>query len=144
MASSDPPSRPNPPKLLDQVRAKMRLLHYSVRTEGAYADWIKRYIFFHNKSHPKDMRGAEIEPFLTHLAVHSNVSASTQNQAFSALLFLYQKVLEIDLPNISALRARRPDHLPVVLSVAEVRSNLDELDGIDRLMTATKHAASSS
>jgi integrase len=144
MTSRDAPAQPKPPKLLDQVRAKMRLLHYSIRTEEAYVDWIKRYILFHNKRHPKDMRGAEIEAFLTHLAVDGHVSASTQNQAFSALLFLYQKVLEIELRNINALRARRPAHLPVVLSVAEVRAILGELDGIDRLMTATKDAASSS
>lgn len=125
---------PQPPKLLDQVASKMRLLHYSKRTEGAYVDWIKRFILFHNKKHPKEMGGGEIEAFLTHLAVERNVAASTQNQAFSALLFLYQKILEIELPNINALRARRPEHLPVVLAVEEVRSVLAELDGIDLLM----------
>jgi integrase len=123
-----------PPKLLDQVAAKMRLLHYSKRTERAYVDWIKRYILFHNKRHPREMGVEEIEAFLTHLAVEGNVTASTQNQAFSALLFLYQRILDVKLPNISALRARRLERLPVVLSVAEVRRVLSELDGIDLLM----------
>ena len=92
-----------PPKLLDRVVAKMRLLHYSKRTERAYVDWIKRYIPFHNKRRPREMGAAEIEAFLTYLAVEGNVTASTQNQAFSALLFLYQKILEFQLPDISAL-----------------------------------------
>jgi len=127
--------------LLDQVAAKMRLLHYSKRTEGAYVDWIKRYILFHNKRHPREMGAAEIESFLTDLAVVRNVSASTQNQAFSALLFLYQKFLEIELPKLNALRARRPEHLPVVLSIEEVRSILKELDGIDLLMAEILYGA---
>ena len=123
-----------PPKLLDQVAGKMRLLHYSKRTESAYVDWIKRFILFHNKRHPRDMGAAEIEGFLTHLAVERNVAASTQNQAFAAILFLYQKVLQIELPNINALRARRPEWLPVVLAVEEVRLVIAELEGIDLLM----------
>ena len=81
------------PKLLDIVRNKIRLKHYSIRTEEAYVSWIKRYIYFHNKRHPKDMGRTEIEAFLTDLAVNGKVAASTQNQAFSALLFLYEKVL---------------------------------------------------
>ena len=98
-------SQQQPPKLLDQVAAKMRLLHYSKRTETAYSDWIKKFILFHNKRHPRDMGAAQIESFLTHLAVVNHVAASTQNQAFSALLFLYQQILQIELPNINALRA---------------------------------------
>ena len=125
---------PRPPKLLDQVAAKLRLLHYSKRTENAYVDWIRRFILFHNKRHPREMGGPEIEAFLTHLAVENHVSASTQNQAFSALLFLYQKILKIQLPPLNALRAQRPEHLPVLLAVEEVRAILAELDGIDRLM----------
>ena len=89
---------PQPPKLLDQVASKMRLLYYSIRTERAYGDWIKRFILFHGKRHPREMGAAEIESFLTHLAVEENVAASTQNQAFSAILFLYQQVLKIELP----------------------------------------------
>jgi integron integrase len=123
-----------PPKLLDQVAAKMRLLHYSKRTERAYVDWITRYILFHNKRHPSQMGAAEIEAFLTHLALENQVAASTQNQAFSALLFLYQQILDIELPRLDALRAQRPDRLPVVLSIEEVRAILAELDGIDLLM----------
>jgi integron integrase len=130
-----------PPKLLDQVSAKMRLLHYAKRTESAYADWIKRYILFHNKRHPREMGAPEIEAFLTHLAVDGHVAASTQNQAFSALLFLYQKILAIELPKLNALRAQRPERLPVVLSVAEVREVLAELDGIDLLMAEMLYGA---
>ena len=89
---------PQPPKLLDRVAAKLRLLHYSIRTERAYGDWIKRFILFHGKRHPREMGAAEIESVLTHLAVEENVAASTQNQAFSAILFLYQQVLKIELP----------------------------------------------
>jgi integron integrase len=127
--------------LLDQVRAKMRMLHYSKRTEDAYVDWMRRYILFHNKRHPQEMGAAEIEAFLTHLAVDGNVAASTQNQAFAALLFLYQKVLEIELPRLHALRAQRPERLPVVLSVEEVRAILAELDGIDLLMAELLYGA---
>jgi len=123
-----------PPRLLDRVAAKMRMLHYSIRTEQAYLDWIRRFILHHNKRHPRDMGALEIEAFLSHLAVDGQVAASTQNQAFSALLFLYQKVLDIELPRINALRARRPKRLPVVLTVQEVRDVLAELDGIARLM----------
>ncbi len=137
MVPSTPSPANNSPKLLDQVAAKMRLLHYSIRTEQAYVDWIKRFILFHNKRHPKTMGAAEIESFLTHLAVQGNVAASTQNQAFSALLFLYQKILQIELPRLNALRAERPERLPVVLSVDEIRALLEELDGIDRFMAET-------
>jgi integron integrase len=119
----------------------MRLLHYSKRTEDAYVDWIKRYIFFHNKRHPRDMGAPEIESFLTHLAVEGRVAASTQNQAFSALLFLYQKVLGVELPRLNALRAQRPERVPVVLSVDEIRALFAELDGIDLLMAETLYGA---
>lgn len=140
-AQQPAPAPKNPPKLLDQVSAKLRMLHYSKRTEQAYIDWIRRYIIFHNKRHPREMGGPEIETFLTHLAVENRVSASTQNQAFCALLFLYQKVLGIELPRLNALRAQRPEHLPVVLSVEEVRLVLAELDGIDRLMVELLYGA---
>ncbi len=113
--SSDSDQKP-PPKLSDQVRDAIRLKHYSIRTETAYADRIKRYILFHNKRHPKDMGAAEIEAFLTHPATVRNVSASTQNQAFSALLFLYSHVLhkELQIP-IDSVRAKKPRHLPTVI-----------------------------
>jgi integron integrase len=112
---------PNPPqKLLDQVSHALRLKHYSYRTETSYLGWIKRYILFHQKRHPRDMGPAEIEAFLTHLAVHDQVAASTQNQALSALLFLYRDVLhqELDFP-IDAVRAQSPKRLPTILTKAE-------------------------
>jgi Phage integrase, N-terminal SAM-like domain len=99
---------PKPKKLLDQVRDAIRLKHYSYRTEESYVYWIRRYILFHNKQHPKDMGGAELETFLTHLAVQEQVAASTQNQALSAILFLDREVLKQDLGiSIDAVRAKR-------------------------------------
>jgi site-specific recombinase XerD len=108
-----------PKRLLDQVRDAIRVKHYSIRTEEAYVDWIKRFILFHDKRHPKDMAGPEIQAFLTHLAVEGHVAASTQNQALSALLFLYREVLKqpLDFP-IDSLRAVKPKHLPTVLAKA--------------------------
>jgi hypothetical protein len=96
MAQEETPSQP--PRLLQQVREKIRYKHYSIRTEAAYIDWIKRFIFFHERRHPRDMGAAEIEQFLTHLAVAGKVAAATQNQAKSALLFLYREVLVVPLP----------------------------------------------
>ncbi len=115
------------PKLLDQVRQKCRMLHYAKRTEEAYVDWIRRFILFHDKRHPSEMSSPEIEAFLTHLAVSKQVAASTQNQALCAILFLYKKVLQTELPLLNAVRAKRPQQLPVVLSVDEVRQVLDKL-----------------
>lgn len=108
------------PKLLEQVRDAIRRKHYSIRTEDTYAEWIKRYILFHNKRHPQDMDGAEIEAFLTHLATKHNVAASTQNQAFCALLFLYKHVLrkELTIP-IDSVRAKPSGHLPTVMTKDE-------------------------
>jgi len=104
-------------KLLDQVRDIIRLKHYSIRTEKAYLNWIRRFILFHNKRHPKEMGSYEIEAFLTHLAVNEHVAASTQNQAFNALLFLYREVLKIQLDDsINAVRAERAKCLPTVLT----------------------------
>jgi site-specific recombinase XerD len=105
------------PRLIDQVRNVLRVHHYSVRTEDDYIQWIRRFIFFHNKRHPREMGEKEIRAFLTHLAVDKHVSASTQNQALSALLFLYKKVLQVDLEWIDdVVRAKRPKRLPVVLT----------------------------
>ncbi|PSR18908.1 integron integrase [filamentous cyanobacterium CCP3] len=123
-----------PRKLLDQVRDAIRLKHYSYRTEQSYVGWIRRYILFHNKQHPKDMGGAEVEAFLTHLAVEGHVSASTQNQAFSALLFLYRNVLNQDLGVLDAVRAKRSNYLPTVLTKSEVRSILQNLSGVHGLV----------
>ena len=101
------------PKLLAEVRAVARMRHLSHKTEDVYHNFIKRYILFHEKRHPKDMGAAEISQFLTHLAVDGKVSASTQNQAFFAMLFLYRDVLRIVLPQIEGVhRAKRPEHLP--------------------------------
>jgi integron integrase len=127
--------KPTCKKLLDRVRDAIRVKHYSIRTEQAYVNWIKRYIIFHNKRHPNQMGAAEIEAFLTHLAVKENVAASTQNQAFSALLFLYRDVLhkELDGP-INALRAKKPKRLPTVLTKEEVHRLLGHLSGDYLLM----------
>jgi integron integrase len=124
-----------PKKLLDHVRDAIRLKHYSLHTEQAYVTWIKRYIFFHDKRHPKDMGGAEIEAFLTHLAVHQKVAASTQNQALSALLFLYRDVLRqsLDRP-IDAIRARKPKRLPTVLTKEEALRVIGYVSGPYELM----------
>ena len=111
---------PKPPRLMDRVRHAMRVRHYSPRTEERYVEWSERYIRFHGLRHPRDMGGAEIEMFLTDLAVNGHVSASTQNQAFCALLFLYQEVMGIELPRLDAIRAKRPKRLPTVLSAEEV------------------------
>lgn len=125
--ASNAAANASPPELLDQVRQKCRLQHKSIRTESAYVDWIRRFILFHGKRHPREMGVAEVEAFLSHLAMDRNVAASTQNQAFSALLFLYRDVLDIALTNVQALRASRPARLPVVLSVEEVRCILDHM-----------------
>src|SRR5262249_29855997 len=106
---------PRPPLLLDQVRQVLRVKHYSPRTEHTYVKWIKRFILFHRKRHPKDMGAAEVERFLTELAVRGRVSASTQNQALNAIVFLYTQVLHIELGKFDAVRARRGKRLPVVL-----------------------------
>jgi integron integrase len=126
---------PPPKKLLDQVRDAIRVRHYSYRTEEAYVQWIRRFILFHNKQHPKDMGVAEIEAFLTHLAVQERVAASTQNQAFSALLFLYREVLRQELDeSINAVRARQPQQLPTVLTKDEVKAVMQHLSGVPRLV----------
>jgi integron integrase len=124
-----------PVRLLDRVRHKIRLKHYSIRTEQAYVSWIKRFIYFYNKKHPKDMGREEIEGFLTDLAVNGNVSASTQNQAFNALLFLYEQVLNIKVSNnIDALRAKKPQRLPTVLTFDETLAIIEGMTGVFQLM----------
>ena len=108
------PSATQPPKLLDQVRDRIRVKHYSIRTETQYVQWIKRFIIFHDKRHPREMGAVEVEAFLTHLAVEGNVAAATQNQALSAILFLYREVLSINLPWLDGVvRAKTPQRLPV-------------------------------
>jgi integron integrase len=120
---------PRPPRLLDQVRQVLRVRHYALRTEKCYVKWVARFIRFHRLRHPRDMGTAEVEQFLTHLAVAGRVSASTQNQALNALVFLYQQVLEINLGRLDAVRARRPKRLPVVLAPEEVLAVLQRVDG---------------
>lgn len=123
------------PNLLDQVRAVARLKHFSFSTEQAYVHWIKRFILFHSKRHPLDMGEQEIRLFLSHLATNLNVASSTQTVALSALLFLYKQVLKKDLPRISQIeRANRPKKLPVVFTPDEVRSVIQNLSGIYRVM----------
>lgn len=120
-----------PPKLLDQVVTKIRLKHYSKSTEVAYTSWIKRYILYHGKRHPKDMGAPEIEAFLSALVTEQNVSASTQNLALAAILFLYKEILAIDLPWLdSIVHAKKPARLPVVLSQDEVKSLLTCMEGM--------------
>jgi len=122
---------PRPRKLLEQVSDLLRVKHYSYRTEQTYIQWIRRYILFHNKTHPKDMGSAEIQAFLTHLAVQGQVAASTQNQALSALLFLYREVLRQELDDsIDAVRAKRSRSLPTVLTKDEVREVIGKMSGI--------------
>ena len=126
---------PRPPKLLERMRIHLRTRHYSIRTEEAYIDWVRRFILFHSKRHPGDMGAAEVEAFLSHLAVERHVSASTQNQAKAALLYLYKQVLEIDLPWLNeVVQAKRPKRLPVVLTPTEVRELLLHMDGTTGLI----------
>ena len=114
-------------KLLDQVRDKIRFKHYSLSTENTYLSWIKQFILYHGKRHPVDMGAAEVEAFLTYLATQRQVSSSTQNQALSAILFLYREVLAITLPWLDNFeRSKKPRRLPVVLTVPEVQALLRE------------------
>jgi integron integrase len=129
-------------KLLDRVRDVIRLKHYSIRTERAYVDWIKRFILFHDKRHPSAMGGPEIEAFLTHLAVERRVAASTQNQALSAILFLYRHVLAIDLDRpMTYARARRPRRLPTTLTEDEALKVIGFLSGYHQLMAKLLYGA---
>ncbi len=124
-----------PVKLLDKVRYRIRVKGYSIRTEQSYASWIRRFIFFHYKRHPKDMGKEDIEAYLTHLAVNRHVSPSSQNQAFNALLFLYRNVLEIEFPeNINAYRSKRPVRLPTVLTKAETTKIISMITGVHQIM----------
>jgi len=118
------------PRLLDRVREALRLRHYSYRTEQQYVGWIRRFVIFNNRRHPAQLGGSDVEAFLTHLAVDRHVSAATQAQALAAILFLYKRVLNVDLPWLGGVvRATRPKRLPVVLSRQEVRQVLGRLQG---------------
>jgi len=119
-----------PPRLMEQVRQRLRAKHYSLRTEQAYVGWIRRFILANDKRHPREMGAAEVEQFLSRLANDHQVAAGTQNQALAALLFLYREVLGLDLPWLENLtRAKRPQRLPVVLSVQEARTLLACMEG---------------
>jgi len=121
---------PQQPRLLDRLRDKLRLKHYSIRTEYAYVDWVKRFIRFHGTRHPAEMGAEEVERFLTHLAVEGHVAASTQNQAKSALLFLYRELLEVELPWLDGVvTAKTSRRLPVVLTQEEVSALLAHMSG---------------
>jgi integron integrase len=124
-----------PPKLLERVRQAIRARHYSRRTEDAYIFWIRRYILFHGKRHPRELGAAAVTEFLTALAVHEHLASSTQNQALSAVLFLYRAVLGMELGGIvSPPRAREPHRVPTVLGIEDVRRVLNELSGVPRLV----------
>jgi len=127
---------------LESVRGIIRVKHFSYRTEEAYINWIRRFILFHNKRHPNDMGAAEVQEFLTHLAVDGNVAASTQNQAFAALLFLYRQVLQKPLGNIeNVVRAKLPKRLPDVLTKDEVNRLLTYLRGEEWLVANLLYGA---
>jgi len=133
---------PEKVKLLDQVREVIRLKHYSIRTEESYVGWIRKFIVFHGKRHPAEMAEADVRAFLSHLATHDNVTASTQNQAFSALLFLYRQVLKQELGQIEGVeRAKRPARLPLVLTRAEVKAVLSHLKDTEWLMASLLYGA---
>ena len=126
---------PTGPRLLDQVRARIRFKHYSLRTEQAYVDWIKRFIRFHGNRHPSELSASDVEEFLTHLASELKVAASTQNQAQSALLFLYRQVLVRELPWLDGVvRAKAPTRLPTVLTRSEAARLLNGFGGNHRLL----------
>lgn len=129
------------PMLLDVVRARARVKQLSPRTEKSYCAWIRRYVAFHRRRHPRDLGVPEIEAFLTHLASERNVAPSTQNQAFAALLFLYREVLGITLDDVDALRAVRHRAVPSVLTKAEVRALLDQLEGVPSVVARLLYGA---
>ncbi|CAN5812763.1 integron integrase [soil metagenome] len=140
MRNGDPERQP--PKLLDRVRDAIRTRHYSRQTEQAYVAWIRRYVRHHGMRHPAEMDVEDIRDFLTHLAVRRHVSASTQNQALSAILFLYRHVLEVELPKIdNVVRAKRPKRVPVVLTPDETVGVLAQLNDPDRLIAGLMYGA---
>ena len=131
-----------PPKLLDRVGQAIRARHYSRRTEEAYVHWIRKYILFHGKRHPRELSAPEVTAFLTWLAVERGVSASTQTQALSAVLFLYRAVLKQDIGEVASVpRARASQHVPVVLGAADVRRVLEALEGVPRLVVTLLYGA---
>jgi integron integrase len=135
-------SASNPPRLLDQVRERIRYKHYSLRTERAYVDWARRYVLFHGKRHPRELGAADVEAFLSHLVNERNVAASTHQQALAALLFLYGEVLQVELPWLDDIgRPKKPKRLPVVLTRGEVADTLAHMVGEHRLMARLIYGA---
>ncbi len=126
----------NPPvKLLNRVRQRIRLKGYSIRTEKTYVSWIRQFILFHGKQHPRNMGKPEIEAFLSHLVMKRNVASSTQNQAFNAILFLYNHVLDVDMPeDINALRSKKPVRVPTVMTREETIKLIGVMRGTHQLM----------
>jgi integrase len=136
------PPTPGQPRLLDRVRAAIHARHYSRRTEKAYTAWARRFILLHGKRHPKEMGATEVKQFVSALVVDKNVAASTQNQALSAILFLYRDVPEQNLPWIDdVVRSKRPARLPVVLTREEVHAILARMNGVPRLMAILLYGA---
>jgi len=124
-------------KILDLVRESIRLKHYSIRTEEAYVNWIKRYILFHNKTHPAELSEVHIRKFLSNLAIKQKVAASTQNQALNSIVYLYKNILKIELGDLGSIeRAKRSRSLPVVFSSAEVKNVLENMSGLNKLMAS--------
>jgi site-specific recombinase XerD len=139
MATPEPPPGPQPvgarpPGLVKRYREELQARHYARRTVKTYEQWLRRFLRFHQLRHPREMGSAEVNAFLTHLAVEAQVSASTQNQALSALLFLYRELLERDLDLEGLIRARTRPRLPVVMTVEEVRAVLERLEGVEALV----------
>jgi len=130
-----------PPKLLDQLSAAILSKHYSRRTEKAYRGWVRRYILFHRKRHPVQMGAEEVGRFLSHLALVLRVSPSTQNQALSAILFLYREVLHVELPRIESVRAKTRRRLPVVLTRDEIQKVIGQLDGVAQMQAMLLYGA---
>ena len=143
LAVAEPaPEGASRPRLLDRVRDALRARHSSRRTEKSYVAWIRRYIVFHGKRHPAEMGAVEVTQFLSSLAQQDHVAASTQNQALSALLFLYRQVLQVEMPWLdNVVRAKRSERLPVVLTREEVRAVIRELQGPPRLMAILLYGA---
>src|SRR5947199_3117001 len=134
------PAVDKPKRLMDRVRDVMRVKHYSLRTERSYCDWIERFIRFHRMRHPSEMAAAEVGEFLTHLARDGQVSASTQNQALSAILFLYKQVLKEEIGWLEDVeRAKKPTRLPVVLTHDEVHQVFAHLRGTPRVMAGLRY-----
>ena len=134
--------RPTASRLMDQVRETLRFYHYAYNTEKSYVEWILRFIRFNGKKHPKDMGKFEIERFLSHLAVNRNVAASTQNQAFNAIIFLYKKVLDMPMDlDIRARRSSKRKNLPTVLSKDEARSLIACMSGTAKVMAGLMYGS---